>query len=270
MDAIVSQEERTLSVHQEHEFLARLERAGLTKELAQTIVGSKDNKVAQRVLKHLELCWHHYVLDPRLQSAAEIMGSNFIGPEVALDLFELPVPNSRVGSLHSCPYSEDTLRECVNDFVLIAVPPVSVRQICLSRQGVSSAYHLPKKLLNKYGWVDEPYDKSYQSVWHLISKKPIHVKGPSGIEKLQSSLSDKEELSHVAIALYYALACATVYPLRMNDEVICAPMSGRSFPAIGFSAAQQLYFNEYEPSTNLGPSNRDWFIHTIRMHEFIS
>jgi len=42
---------RTLSVHQEHELLARLEAAGLTKKDAQRVIGSRGNQAAMRVLE---------------------------------------------------------------------------------------------------------------------------------------------------------------------------------------------------------------------------
>jgi hypothetical protein len=49
MSSIVSQK-RTLSVHQEHELLVRLEAAGLTKKDAQRVIGSRGNQAAMRVL----------------------------------------------------------------------------------------------------------------------------------------------------------------------------------------------------------------------------
>ena len=41
---------RSLSVHKEHEFLLKLEAAGLTDELAQKVIDSKDNKMAERIV----------------------------------------------------------------------------------------------------------------------------------------------------------------------------------------------------------------------------
>lgn len=41
---------RTLSVHQEHELLMKLEDAGLSKEEAQLIIDSKDNELARKIV----------------------------------------------------------------------------------------------------------------------------------------------------------------------------------------------------------------------------
>jgi len=45
---------RDLSVHQEHELLSALERAGLDKSLAQVVINSKDNESAKKVLAFMK------------------------------------------------------------------------------------------------------------------------------------------------------------------------------------------------------------------------
>lgn len=50
MQGIVSQGRRTLSVHKEHEFLAKLEAAGLGDKEAQAVIQSKGNKMAGRIV----------------------------------------------------------------------------------------------------------------------------------------------------------------------------------------------------------------------------
>ena len=44
---------RQLSVHKEHEFLAKLESAGLNDDLAQVVIGSKGNKKAKELVELL-------------------------------------------------------------------------------------------------------------------------------------------------------------------------------------------------------------------------
>ena len=48
MDTMVS---RTLSIHQEHELLLKLEAAGLTGQLAQRVIDAKDNTLAVRIIQ---------------------------------------------------------------------------------------------------------------------------------------------------------------------------------------------------------------------------
>jgi hypothetical protein len=50
----MSQNERTLSVHNEHEFLFKMEQAGLIDRLAQLVIGSPNNTLAKDLVGMLE------------------------------------------------------------------------------------------------------------------------------------------------------------------------------------------------------------------------
>ncbi len=54
MKIVGQEEERTLSVHKEHEFLLKLEVAGLNNDLAQMVIGSKDNELAIKVVSFIQ------------------------------------------------------------------------------------------------------------------------------------------------------------------------------------------------------------------------
>lgn len=54
MESIVSR--RILSVHKEHEFLLKLEAAGLGDSEAQAVIASKDNNLAERVINLIREC----------------------------------------------------------------------------------------------------------------------------------------------------------------------------------------------------------------------
>ncbi|KPJ54563.1 hypothetical protein AMJ47_04100, partial [Parcubacteria bacterium DG_72] len=86
MKAMVSQrEERTLSVHNEHELLLKLEKAGLSDELAQKVIASKDNELAAKVVKFIQNGGFEPTSNQK--SAREIMGKNFFGVEEAIKYF---------------------------------------------------------------------------------------------------------------------------------------------------------------------------------------
>jgi hypothetical protein len=82
METMVS---RTLSVHKEHEFLLKLEAAGLNDELAQRVIDSKGNELAARVVQLI----HSGGFEPSTSQkrAREIMGRNFFGVEEAIKHF---------------------------------------------------------------------------------------------------------------------------------------------------------------------------------------
>lgn len=63
---------RILSISQEHELLQKLESAGLTSELAQKIITSKDNKLAKKVIEFL-----------KMQSETRVKISDYFGHGIA-------------------------------------------------------------------------------------------------------------------------------------------------------------------------------------------
>lgn len=70
---------RTLSVHKEHELLLKLESAGLDDADAQTVIESKNNELAQKIVVLIRCSDYEPALSVR--KARAIMGKNFFGPE---------------------------------------------------------------------------------------------------------------------------------------------------------------------------------------------
>jgi hypothetical protein len=83
MNTIVS---RTLSVHKEHEFLLRLETAGLDNQLAQKVIESKDNDLAAKVI-HLITNGGFETTSSHEERSRAIMGKIFFGVEEAMQYF---------------------------------------------------------------------------------------------------------------------------------------------------------------------------------------
>ena len=54
MKIVGHEEKRILSVHKEHEFLLKIEAAGLTDDIAQKVIGSKDNELARKVVNFIQ------------------------------------------------------------------------------------------------------------------------------------------------------------------------------------------------------------------------
>ncbi len=65
METMVS---RTLSVHQEHEFLLKMESAGLDTELAQRVIDSKGNDLAVKVVG---LIRYGKVIEPEIHASID-------------------------------------------------------------------------------------------------------------------------------------------------------------------------------------------------------
>ena len=124
MSTIVS---RTLSVHQEHEFLRKLEAAGLTDKLAQRVIGSKGNKLAELVVAYIQ--HGGYVATKSQNLARKIMGENFLGIEEAIQHFGRCFSEPELQALAEIPFSETVLHECKDTHILVCVPSLSILDI---------------------------------------------------------------------------------------------------------------------------------------------
>ncbi|MBI4128268.1 MAG: hypothetical protein HY459_04340 [Parcubacteria group bacterium] len=135
MQSIVSHGIRTLSVHKEHEFLGRLEAAGLSSSEAQTVIESKDNDLAERLVAFIR---NGGVTPVSYRRAREIMGLNMIGTEEAVRYLAVPYSRDELTRLGDIPFTETKLLQCKDSHVLIAVYPYSVRDLYVRERNLFS------------------------------------------------------------------------------------------------------------------------------------
>lgn len=124
MGNIVSQR---MSRGQGNELLNKLEAAGLTGELAQQVIESKDNELATRVASLVR----NGGLEPRTSPvyARSILGKNFFGVEEASRYFRIKPTEQQLAYLAEVPFSEVVLRFCKDTHILVAVFPMSILRI---------------------------------------------------------------------------------------------------------------------------------------------
>ncbi|MCL5017318.1 MAG: hypothetical protein M1155_01465 [Patescibacteria group bacterium] len=162
-------EKRSLSIHQEHELLMKLEKAGLLPQDAQRVIDSKGNAVAEEMLYVLR----NGVFEPtKSQKAAkEIMGNNFFGIEDAIEHFKLRPTRSEIATLQDVPFSEATLRACKDTHVLVAVFSLSILEMLSNKMlqplfSVGDTEKAPWFKKEKFFW------KEGEVRWCLIRKNP--------------------------------------------------------------------------------------------------
>ena len=112
MSDIVS---RTLSVHQEHELLQALEKAGLSREDAQAVIQSSDNQLAQKMVTFIRSGGSYLTVTPTedeeraiaILGEAKVITASEVAQKWDMGLPEVP----------SVPFSEETLRQCAAENV---------------------------------------------------------------------------------------------------------------------------------------------------------
>lgn len=191
---------RTLSVHKEHEFLAKLETVGLGDAEAQMVIESKGNELAQRVVSFIR----HGGSKPTASQkrSQEIMGSNYLGIEEAVQHLKIKPTKADLGALEEVPFSEVALEECKDTHMLVADFGLSIFNV---------QNRVDRSLFHDWdAWENNPSfpKKTGKVKWHLIRKDIVPNSTNKTWRDQQALLLNNEETPKArviayAIILYY-------------------------------------------------------------------
>jgi len=190
METIIS---RTLSVHAEHELLLKLEKAGITQDLATRVITSKDNDLAAKIIHLIQ----NGGFDPSTSQkrAREIMGKNFFGIEEAIKHFGVNASKQQTAALSEVPFTEADLEECKNTHVLIAVFTLSILEV---RGKMTSKLFYDQSWYNKESFAKDRGDVS----WQLVLKTPVKNSTSKTWQEQRALLSEKEETPTARVMVY--------------------------------------------------------------------
>lgn len=194
MENMVSQDDRTISVHMEHEFLLKMEKAGLDGELAQVVVGSKDNELAGKMVELVRNRGFSATTSQKLVRA--ILGKNFFGVEEAIKHFGVNPTKQQLAFLAEVPFNEAVLQECKDSHILVAVFPMSVLDI----RG-----KVERKLFYSHedSWYNkQAFAKRGEIGWHLVKKTPVNNSTYKFWSEQQTLLAKNEETPKVQVMTY--------------------------------------------------------------------
>jgi len=186
-------DERTISVHNEHEFLLKLEKAELTNELAQKVVDSKDNDLAIKVVRLIQNSGFEPTTSQK--RAREIMGKSFFGIEEAIKHFGVNPTRQQLAALSEIPFSEAVLEELKNTHVLVAVFPLSILEI---RGKVDSKLFYDQSWYNKESFAKERGEVN----WQLVRKTPVDNSTSKNWTEQQSLLGKDDKVPTAQVMVY--------------------------------------------------------------------
>ena len=198
MKTMVSQtDERTLSVHKEHEVLLKLEAAGFNDELSQRVIDSKGNDLAIKVVRLIQN--NGFEPTTSQKRSREIMGENFFGVEEAIKHFGVNPTCQQLAVLAEIPFSEAVFEESKNTHVLVAVFPLSILEI---RGKVENNLFYS----HKDAWYNNQAfakDKG-ETGWHLV-RKTLVENSTSKTWSEQQALIAKDDETPSARVMTYAI-----------------------------------------------------------------
>ena len=212
MEPMVSQADgRTISVHLEHEFLLKMEKAGLTGELAAKVVGSKDNELAAKAVRLIQ----NGGFEPTTSQkrAREIMGKNFFGVEEAIKHFGVNPSRQQLAALSEIPFSEAVLEQCKGTHVLAAVFLLSILEV---RGKVQD-----KKLFYNQDWYNnEPFAKDHGEVsWQLVRKTPVEDSFSKDWSEQQALIAKDDEVPTAQVMVYTIIGHFLATGKRLFEKV---------------------------------------------------
>jgi len=192
---MVSQtENRTLSVHQEHEFLKKMETAGLSVKLAQRVIDSKGNDLAKKMVRLIQ----NGGLEPTTDQkrARKRMGRNFFGIEEAIKHFGVNPTRQQLAALSEIPFSEAVLEQLKDTHVLVAVFPLSILDI---RGKVQD-----KGLFYNQDWYNkEAFAKNHGEVtWQLVYKTEVANSTSKNWQDQQALLGKDDKVPTAQVMVY--------------------------------------------------------------------
>jgi hypothetical protein len=235
METIMS---RTLSVHNEHEVLLKLETAGLNDDLAQRIISSKGNELAAKVIRLIE----NGGFEPSTseKSAREIMGRNYFGIEEAIKYFGVNPSRQQLSALAEVPFTETELEQCKNTHVLVAVFPLSILEV---RGKMTSKLFYDQSWYNKESFAKDRGDVS----WQLVRKTPVENSTSKTWQEQQALLSDKEETPTARVMVYTIIGHFLATGERLFERVYvrCSDVdSDGGRVDVGFFVSGGLYVSD--------------------------
>jgi hypothetical protein len=153
--------------------------------------------------------------------AFEIMGPNFFGVADAIQHFQVIPSPHKLDDLSRVPFSEQTLEECRDTHVLLAVFPLSINQI---RNRVAGDHDT---LFCGSDWYhDQPFaTERGKTEWQLVRKTPVPSStGPMAWEERLALLAKNEEVPRARVVVYMMVGYYLVTGdlLLRNLRVYCA------------------------------------------------
>lgn len=210
MSATVS---RTLSVHQEHEFLLSLETAGLLSDDVQRVIGSRGNALAKRVVDFVRRGGYDASTDYE-NLARVIMGENFLGIEEVTRHFGVSFTQKQAKELVDIPFTEAELQECRSTHLLVAGYPLSFPDV---RKTASSLFYRSED-----AWYDEhafATDEKVDLRWYLVRKDVVDGSTEKTWDEQQAMLAENEETPRACEFVYSVILYALATGIRLFPSI---------------------------------------------------
>lgn len=173
------------------------------------------------------------------QRAREIMGSNFFGVEEAIQHFHINPNRRQLLALSEIPFSEETLLQCKDTHVLLAVFPLSILEI---RERTGNSFY-------KQDWYEgETFAHEHgEAKWQLVRKVIVENSLNKTWDEQQPLIGRDEEVPPAQVMVYTIIGhfLATGERLFRESARTSSVPSGGDHVAVGLFSADGLRVRSY-------------------------
>jgi len=201
---------RKLSVHTEHEFLQKMEDAGLGPAEAQAVVESKSNELGRKVVVFIQRGGYEPTISQR--QAKEIMGKNFLGIEEVTQHLGVQFTEKELVQLREIPFTEGVLQECKDTHILVAGYPLSIIDV---REKASDLFY-------HQDWYDNEEFAKKEKVdlrWYLVKKDIVPDSINKTYQEQTTLISDKEEVPKACEMVYLIILYYLAKNVRLFEHL---------------------------------------------------
>jgi len=211
---------RTISVHTEHEFLLKLEAAGLNDELAQKVIESKNNNLAGKIISLIDNDGFEPTTNQK--KAREIMGKNYFGIKEGIKYFGVNPTHQEITALSEIPFPEAVLEKTKDTHILVAIFPISIIEI----QRQFERYFLNKE----NSWYNKKFfaKENGELGWQLVLKKPVENSILHSWQKQQTLIGEENEVPHAQTMVYTIIGHYLASGERLFEN-ICVRTASMTF-----------------------------------------
>lgn len=192
------------------ECMRRLLEAGLPFEALQKPIDDPEMR------KRLVRFWISGGVEPSTSQkrARKIMDRNCFGIEEAIKHFRVNPSKQQLAALSEVPFSEETLKECVNTHILVAVFPLSISGIRGKVSGGQLLFY-EQDWYNKQAFAQDKGEVS----WQLIRKTPVANSTSKNWPEQQALLAQNEETPQARVMVYAIIGHYLATGERLFEDV---------------------------------------------------
>mgnify|MGYP001567035619 CR=1 FL=1 len=163
------------------------------------------------------------------ERAKRIMGTNYVGPDAAMEHLGVQYTERELATLAVVPFSEAVLKDCAKTHVLVAGAPLSILEIRERAQAKGKLFYSTSDAW--YNAEKFATDEKVNMQWYLIRKDAVANSFSKNWNDQQALLTPEETTPCACEVVYVTILTFLVTGIRLFEKyyVRCSDVSTRGY-----------------------------------------